>query len=1043
MKKISGAYPFLLCISLLFIAFHTLTAQLGEALAFDGVDDRVVLPDGLLEGAEAFTLSFWAKVEESNQERHLFEITNSATDIQSKSVSVAVGSYHPDAIYGPGVLILGNGSGATIGAGQGTIAPNEWHHFYLTFDPNGSFPEIILYVDDRPTNLSRSFFQASDYAFLFAQDAKFYLGHSTQHGLSDPTYFKGQIANLRITTSSINCYHVTQQSECALPSDAPDLLALYEFNQEISMATTELVATVGSNGVLEGFSFMGSESNFVAEGPELDATPCMPIQTSIPMMTSLEDNNFGEVALGETQMKTFELVNTGNSSLTITDITSGNSNFALSMDYSGMEIPAGESVDIGINFTPSLMDGHPCDGYQNYCSSSDIIILTSDCINPKIEFFVNGKTSYPGGVCTNAQSIDLLLGQPVNEAQTSDLFDNSLHGFNNELAMLADCVTDMYNPKWRNIIWFTFTGDGNTYDIRSIACNAENYIENGNTQAAIFKGSCDALIPVACNEDEDTDNEVLNFLLNIPTEEGLTYYMVVDGFDFDYGEFCLEVTQRRRDGGIGFFRELRDTPFEGVDGSDVAFKDINNDGRPDVLLSGYSNNFQAFASLYINEGNGTFTEVMNAPFEGWYFGGVDVADINNDNRLDVLITGTDDVGMFNGRLYINQGGNNFTAQAFVPATQGDAIFVDVDGQNGPDVIVTGVNASAETQLYLNDGSGNFTLFGTNLVGVFDSNIAFADINNDNFPDVLLSGSNPSNDLVTILYTNDGNGNFTEVADTPFEGVDEGASAFADVDKQNGPDLLLTGRNSAGSPITKLYLNDGSGHFTEVSDHPFEEVNNSAVAFADVNGDDFPDVLITGNGENSPIAKLYTNNGDGTFVEVSDVPFQQSGSGAIAFADYDGDQDQDVIITGFSFELGAFTRLYYNGKPANPEEAEDGDGHQADVSAELQGISDVENELSGQHGSISNSEQHESALALPMTDTETTAELRIYPNPTKGLLYLENVDTEQVNVFNATGQLVLSVARPGNRLDLSSLPVGVYLLRVEGKDRVYSVRVVME
>ena len=166
--------------------------------------------------------------------------------------------------------------------------------------------------------------------------------------------------------------------------------------------------------------------------------------------------------------------------------------------------------------------------------------------------------------------------------------------------------------------------------------------------------------------------------------------------------------------------------------------------------------------------------------------------------------------------------------------------------------------------------------------------------------------------VSKLYTNDGNGLFTEVAATPFDGVHNSSIAFADIDGDNDLDVLITGDTSdLMQPISKLYKNDGSGIFTEVIDHPFIAVSTSSIAFADVDGDNDMDVLITGKtiDQTQNISTLYTNDGNGTFTEVNDMPFAAVSSSSIAFADIDGDSDMDLLISGNTSSISPASPAY--------------------------------------------------------------------------------------------------------------------------------------
>ncbi len=153
-------------------------------------------------------------------------------------------------------------------------------------------------------------------------------------------------------------------------------------------------------------------------------------------------------------------------------------------------------------------------------------------------------------------------------------------------------------------------------------------------------------------------------------------------------------------------------------------------------------------------------------------------------------------------------------------------------------------------------------------GVSGGSIAFADVDGDADQDVILTGSGFDNGFIRVskLYTNDGMGSFTEVMGTPFESLGFSSIAFADVDGDSDQDVLITGSNSSVDPVSKLYTNDGLGNFTKVMGMPFEDVSNSSIAFADVDGDSDQDVLITGDGTGELIAKLYMNGGETSSTE---------------------------------------------------------------------------------------------------------------------------------------------------------------------------------
>jgi hypothetical protein len=372
------------------------------------------------------------------------------------------------------------------------------------------------------------------------------------------------------------------------------------------------------------------------------------------------------------------------------------------------------------------------------------------------------------------------------------------------------------------------------------------------------------------------------------------------------------------------FVEVPGTPFTGVMHSSIAFADVDGDNDQDVLLTGITLDWQVgppgdrITKLYTNDGSGNFTEVLGTPFEGVEEGSMAFADVDGDNDQDVLITGRSDAGSIS-KLYTNDGSGNFTEVMNMPfdgVTLSSIAFTDVDGDNDQDVLITGQNSSFAytSKLYINDGSGNFTqLTNTPFEGVRNSSIAFADVDGDNDQDVFITGDGATNGApISKLYTNDGLGAFTEVMGTPFVGVTYGAIAFADVDGDNDQDVLITG--NLGSNLlgtSKLYTNDGTGTFTEVIGTPFPGLMASEVTFTDVDGDYDQDVLITG-GFGSlvmPFTGLYTNDGSGTFTQIMGTPFDELRDGSIAFADVDGDNDPDVLLTGTDLMVNYTAKLY--------------------------------------------------------------------------------------------------------------------------------------
>lgn len=77
----------------------------------------------------------------------------------------------------------------------------------------------------------------------------------------------------------------------------------------------------------------------------------------------------------------------------------------------------------------------------------------------------------------------------------------------------------------------------------------------------------------------------------------------------------------------------------------------------------------------------------------------------------------------------------------------------------------------------------------------------------------------------------------------------------------------------------------------------------------------------------------------------------------------------------------------------------------------------------------------------IADIETLdSHITLYPNPTTGIVYIAtNGNLQRAELLSVTGQQLLSIT--GNRLDISTLPAGIYLLRLQTTDGIAVRRIV--
>ena len=111
----------------------------------------------------------------------------------------------------------------------------------------------------------------------------------------------------------------------------------------------------------------------------------------------------------------------------------------------------------------------------------------------------------------------------------------------------------------------------------------------------------------------------------------------------------------------------------GVGDSSVAWGDYDGDGRLDILLTGW--NGSGIAKVYHNDGDGTFPEVSVGLVQGVGAGSVGWGDYDNDGRLDVLLTGWDGSGAAIAEVFRNVAARDLFADQGSLVPVGDLTYV--------------------------------------------------------------------------------------------------------------------------------------------------------------------------------------------------------------------------------------------------------------------------------------------------------------------------------------------------------------------------------
>ena len=305
----------------------------------------------------------------------------------------------------------------------------------------------------------------------------------------------------------------------------------------------------------------------------------------------------------------------------------------------------------------------------------------------------------------------------------------------------------------------------------------------------------------------------------------------------------------------------------------AAFGDVDGDSDLDLVVLGRADGTSPLedTSLYLNDGSGNYTISTNHSMTQLRSGDVAMADVDGDSDLDVLISGWDGGGR-TIELHLNNGSGTFTLAAgtsFTAVTNCALRFGDIDGDSDLDLLIMGdIGGSDEiSELYLNNGTGTFTVTTDGIVDVKTGDAEFADVDGDGDLDVLLAGINNGDSIgaITDLYLNDGSGNFTVNLTAGFTQMETGSIDFGDVDGDGDLDVLLTGKDLNGSNVaeTLIYHNNGSGNFTLLTT-PFNGVRSGDGKFGDIDGDGDLDVIYSGWDESGRILEIFNSDASTTF-----------------------------------------------------------------------------------------------------------------------------------------------------------------------------------
>ncbi|MBI2504555.1 MAG: Ig-like domain-containing protein [Candidatus Latescibacteria bacterium] len=272
-----------------------------------------------------------------------------------------------------------------------------------------------------------------------------------------------------------------------------------------------------------------------------------------------------------------------------------------------------------------------------------------------------------------------------------------------------------------------------------------------------------------------------------------------------------------------------------------------------------------------------------------------------------------------------------SGQALPGVWAGQAAWGDYDGDGDPDLALIGETAengqvSRIARIFRYDQVGlvEDEAQRERLSGVYFGEVAWADYDGDGDLDLSLVGWDQGGEESLRLYHNEAGASSEErllsldLGQGALEGVRYASQAWGDYDGDGDLDLAVAGLEHNGTSLTQLYHNqDGVLAVDEANSGAVVNMHNGALAWADYDGDG--DLDLSAAGENvtttgglGPVSEFYKNDPTGTLnLDPSLVVDNKLKGGGLAWADYDGDGNLDLAISGRDGSWNAALGIYRN------------------------------------------------------------------------------------------------------------------------------------
>lgn len=302
----------------------------------------------------------------------------------------------------------------------------------------------------------------------------------------------------------------------------------------------------------------------------------------------------------------------------------------------------------------------------------------------------------------------------------------------------------------------------------------------------------------------------------------------------------------------------------------VAIGDMQNDGRQDIVTAGYDG-----VKVYIQTAAKVFEEKVVDDVRGER---IVLADFNDDDLQDILITADSNPSV---KVYINQGGTEFSKTWLGTGSKAAAAAGDIDGDGTVDVVTSLDQEGGDytLQRWMNSGAGVFTST-TLATSTGITALAIADINSNGYQDIIAGGTKG------LQHWDTSNGTTWSREDIDSSQTKFTAFALGDVNADDKVDIIAG--NQSDNTVT-YYQHLQHAFYTKIALNSDTDAANMQVV--DFNEDGYMDIVAASQDENT--VYWFQNDGEQEFTRSVIADGIQNVFG-IAVADVDGDDDFDFV-----------------------------------------------------------------------------------------------------------------------------------------------------